>query len=50
VLTDNKVVIKGDLLTESTFSPSFYQPQMIIDPEAKKPEDWVDAKRCALTR
>ena len=45
VLYNNESHNRGDLLED--FSPSVNPPEEIEDPEDKKPEDWVDAKRIA---
>lgn len=42
VLVDGEVKDSGSLLDEAKFKPPFNPPEMIPDPEDKKPEDWVD--------
>lgn len=40
ILVNNESVRKGSLLED--FEPSVNEPKEILDPEDKKPADWVD--------
>lgn len=45
MLIDGQIKVSGDLMGDSTFKPPFKTAELIADPSAKKPADWVDIKK-----